>query len=105
MRNKLTYLVSAAILAVLSPLAAAQSPEGTMLADKRFWQGPDSAKIEARVAQRSQRALDSLERQRGGPHSDSFGGSRGHSGGSDSSSSAGGSSGSDGPGGPAGGPR
>ena len=77
MRNKLTYLVAGAVLTVLSPLAAAQSAEGTMLNNKRFWQGPDSAKIEQRVAQRSQRAVDGLERQRGGPHSDAFGGFNG----------------------------
>jgi hypothetical protein len=72
MRNKLAYLVSGAILAVLSPLAVAQSAEGTMLSDKRFWQGPDGRKIEERVDRRSQQALDSLERLRN-PHGDQFG--------------------------------
>ena len=72
MRKELTYLVSGVVLAVLSPLAAAQSQDMSMLKDKRFWQAPDAAKIEARVAQRSQRALDSLERQRN-PHGDQFG--------------------------------
>lgn len=72
MRNKLAYLVSGAILAVLSPLAAAQSPEGTMWPDKRFWQGPNTAKVEQRIAERSQKALDGLEQQRQ-PHADQFG--------------------------------
>jgi hypothetical protein len=72
MRNKLTYLVSGVILAVLSPLAAAQSPEGTMWPDKRFWQGPDARKIEERVERRSQQALNELEKQRQ-PHADQFG--------------------------------
>jgi hypothetical protein len=72
MRSILTYFVSGAILAVLSPLAAAQSAEGTMLSDQRFWQGPDARKIEQRVERRSQQALDSLERQRH-PHGDPFG--------------------------------
>ena len=71
MRNKLTYLVSGVILAVLSPLAAA-SMEGTMVSDKRFWQGPDARKIDERVERRSQQALDSLERLQS-PHGDQFG--------------------------------
>jgi hypothetical protein len=72
MRKELTYLVSAVVLAALSPVAAAQSAEGTMLADKRFWQGPDAKKIEERVERRSQHALDELEKQRQ-PHADQFG--------------------------------
>jgi hypothetical protein len=58
--------------AFLSPTVHAQSQDMSMLSDKRFWQGPDAAKINQKIERRSQQALESLEKQRN-PHGDQFG--------------------------------
>ena len=59
-------------LALATPLAHAQSQDMSMVQDKRFWEAPDSRKIQAGVDKRTQQALDSLEKQRN-PHGDQFG--------------------------------